>query len=161
VTVKLRRKFLFCWTNESLYRAAFDHVLSDPTTRSLRWLGGGRLADNIFISARYGDFLLRTARDEPASQRSMDLFRTYSYLETKVIEQWLATWSKVDYSETLLLTVREIEWIVNDGVPIIVPTILATLSANIVVGFVDELGAVGQPFAIDRLLIETERRHLA
>ncbi len=114
--MKLKRKFLFCWTHEPLYRAAFDHVLSAPDTRSLRWLGGGRLADHIFISARYGDFLLRTARDEPANLRSTDLFRTYRYLETKVVDRWLDAWRKVDYSETLLMDVRAIEWIVDDGV---------------------------------------------
>lgn len=159
--MKLKRKFLFCWTHEPLYRAAFDHVLSSPDTRSLRRLGGGRLADNIFVSARYGDFLLRTARDEPACLRATDLFRTYRYLETKVVGRWLDAWGKVDYSEALLMDVREIEWIVDDGVPIVVPTILATLSANILVGFVDELGALGDPFTIDQYLIETERRHLA
>lgn len=159
--MKVKRKFLFCWTHEPLYRAAFEHVLSAPDTRSLRWLGGGRLADNIFISARYGEFLLRTARDEPACLRSTDLFRTYRYLETKVVERWLDAWTKVDYSETLLMDVREIEWIVDDGVPIVLPTVLAASAGNILVCFGDELGAFGDPFAIDRFLIETERRHLA
>lgn len=152
-------KLSFVWTDEAILRERFQGVLRSHGTRPFCDLNAGRGSRSIVTSARYALWLERTARDEPETAHAEDLRRSYTHLQTNV-RRWLAQWRSVDWSEVLIIEVRHLDWIVDDGVEMQIGTVFVATAKITAVCLVDELEARGETFEIDRLLLETELRHL-
>lgn len=152
-------KLNFIWTDEAALRERFQGLLRAHDTSSCRDLGAGHGSKSILISARYAQWLARTARDNPESARIEDLSRSYSHMQA-IVGRWLAQWRPVDWSDVLLIEVQCMDWIVDDGIEMQVATAFVASAGVVAVCLVDELEARGETFEIDRILLETERRHL-
>jgi hypothetical protein len=148
----------FEWTDEHRYRRVWREMIGDRRTKSMRSIGGAGLPTNIRLTPRYELLVRRSAREFPAQEARRELRASLAHLAEWAREAVLDPYRGVEIGECLLIARNYIEWIVDDGQAEVVGTVFVRTGGTILTTLADSF-PLGPNYAIDRLLLETERRH--
>lgn len=149
----------FEWTDEGRYRRVWREMIGDRRTKSMRSIGGRGLPTNIRLAPRYELLVRRSTREFPAVDARRELRASLAHLADWAREAVMDPYRGTNTGECLLIAKSYIEWIVDDGQAELVATVFARVGDTILVALADSF-PLGQNFAVDRVLLETERRHI-
>lgn len=148
----------FEWTDEDRYRRIWREMIEDRRTKSMRSIGGAGLPTNIRLTPRYELLVRRSAREFPAQEARRELRASLAHLAEWAREAVVAPFLRIETGDCLLIAKCHIEWIIDDGQEELVATVFAR-AGNITVVTLSDSFPLGSHYAIDRLLLETERQH--
>lgn len=148
----------FQWTDEEQYRRLWCEMIGDHRTKSMRAIGGSSLPMNIRLTPRYELLVRRSAREFPAQEARRELRASLEHLAECAREAVVAPFQRIETGDCLLIAKCHIEWIVDDGQAELAATVFAR-AGNIILVTLSDSFPLGPHYAIDRLLLETERQH--
>jgi hypothetical protein len=121
------------WTNEKTYLAWFVSKLTEPNSASMRTIGGSCLPETIVLSGRYREVVSRTSIALCLVRRDLDIQRSLNVIQ-EAVRQANELRRIVPGSGRLSFgPLGRIKWILDDGVPTIVPTYAAVAQGRTLV----------------------------
>jgi hypothetical protein len=113
------------WTNEKTHLAWFVGKLAEPHSASMRAIGGACLPENIVLTGSYREVVARTSIALSLIRRDLDIQRSLNVIQ-EALQQAHSQRCIVPGSGLLSFgPLGRIKWILDDGIPTIVPTYAA------------------------------------
>lgn len=150
----------FQWTDEERYRRLWHEMIGDRRTKSMRAIGGAGLPMNIRLAPRYELLVRRSIREFPAQEARRELRTSLAHLADWTREAVVEPFRHMETGECLVISKTMIEWILDDGQAEVISTIFLRVGEVTLVTMADSF-PLGPHYAVDRLLLETERLHAA
>jgi len=113
------------WTHEEDYIAWFDCAISVPHAASMRRLGGGCFPESVVLSSRYHDIVTRTTISLSLVQRDLDIQRSLNVVRAAIEQASLERHILPGGSAISVGPIGEIEWVLDDGIPVAISTYAA------------------------------------